>query len=773
MKNVLLIILTCTTAALNAQSWQWARQPAGTNSNQEVLGTTVSNTGDVFICGYYQTSLNIGTATTLTVNFPGDYQNYVGKYNAAGQAQWLRNVIPVSADATASLDISSDTLGNCYVICGYGYAFATPGSIFNYASLYGGFHELKKINSTGQDVWTQSPSFASNSACTMESVKSDKSGNTYVTGFISGSVTFGSVTLSSPGVACPFVVKYEPTGAVAYAVKATNNGEAIAHSIDVDENGYAVIAGEFQNGITFGTTNLASNGLRDGFMARLDPNGNFIWAHSEGSLLNDAWYGVAIDNPRIYITGNFNENFTFGPLNVTTHGGQDVLVACTDTAANVLWATANGGGGNDDIGYDIAADHLGGIYVSGNYNGPATFGPVNLTGQNGAYLVKYDIIGIQQWVKKVVGSALGASGKTLSANNVPEIVMAGSFCCFGSTLDFSGSNISLSANGGPGNYGSGMYTAKLGNCNLIADAGPDVSISCGDTVTIAGTGGITYSWSPATGLSAPNAQITQAYPVTTTTYILTASDSTGCSDTESITVTVTGGPTVTVSGDVTICIGESTQLNANGALTYSWQPVTGLDDPSIANPIATPLDTITYTVTGTDIYGCQGNTMVTVIVNPLPSAPLISANLSLLTSTPAATYQWNLNGGPISGSVAQTHTVVTNGIYTVTIYDNNGCSATSAPYLFTNVGLNEETELIISHIPNPLYEDVEITLFNNYFSNSYLQVTDITGRIIKTIYFSSGKVTLPLTSLQQGVYFIAVMDDNRFVVKKKIVVVNK
>src|SRR5204862_3788791 len=97
--------------------------------------------------------------------------------------------------------------------------------------------------------------------------------------------------------------------------------------IDIDSTGAAVIVGEYQSGITFGTTTLVNNGQRDYFIARVTPAGTFLWAKGDGSIYNDALYGVAIDYPRIYVTGIFNADFTFGSIAVTTHGGQDILVA--------------------------------------------------------------------------------------------------------------------------------------------------------------------------------------------------------------------------------------------------------------------------------------------------------------------------------------------------------------------------------------------------------------------------------------------------------------
>ncbi len=74
-------------------------------------------------------------------------------------------------------------------------------------------------------------------------------------------------------------------------------------------------------------------------------------------------------------------------------------------------------------------------------------------------------------------------------------------------------------------------------------------------------------------------------------------------------------PTITTSGDVTIVGGTSTALNATGGVTYSWSPVTGLDDPNIANPNANPTSTTTYTVTVTDANGCSDVSSLTVTVD--------------------------------------------------------------------------------------------------------------------------------------------------------------
>jgi hypothetical protein len=773
MKKLLsAIIILLVFTSVHAQEWKWAREGLGGAQNNEILGTSINNNGEVFICGYYTTSLYI-VGPQLTSSFQGDYNSFMAKYDAAGNPIWCRNIAGVQPDANSGMAISSDTLGNCYVVEGNGYISSTPGSLFNYASSYGGFHGFKKVNSTGGDVWSRTPSFAPSSACTYEAIKTDGAGNTYLTGTFSGSVTFGSVTLNSPGVQDAMVVKYDANGNVVYAIQGTSNGASIAHGIDIDSTGAAVIVGEFQSGITFGTTVLTNNGQRDYFMARISPAGAFVWAKADGSTANDALYGVAIDYPRIYVTGIFNADHTFGSIAVTTHGGQDILVACTDISGNELFAKSNGGGSSDDIGYGAAVDHSGGVYFSGNYLGPATFGSSNIVGSNSAYLVKYDIIGNQQWVKTVNGGGIVVvSGKCLVSNNRNELALGSVFTMYGGNITFSGSTIALSCNGGPGNYGSGYYVAKLGNCTMSANAGTDVSLNCSDTVSLVASGGSSYAWSPSTGLLSTNNDTVLAHPVVTTDYIVTVGDSTGCYDSDTVRVTVTGGPVIAVAGDTVICAGESTQLTASGASTYSWSPTSTLDNAAIYNPTATPpVGNTLYTVVGTDTHGCSNSEQVTVIVNPLPAIPTITVNVNVLTSSTAAGYQWYLNGGPISGANDSSYTVLVNGIYTVTITDSNGCTRSSAPLLFNSVGIGSVKNAgFLSSIPNPLTHDVEVFLTAGNISKPRFRVIDAFGRTVIDESFASNHFLLKKDLLATGVYYYSLMDKDAILFTRKLLV---
>jgi hypothetical protein len=110
----------------------------------------------------------------------------------------------------------------------------------------------------------------------------------------------------------------------------------------------------------------------------------------------------------------------------------------------------------------------------------------------------------------------------------------------------------------------------------------------------------------------------------TTTYTLTETiTATGCTKSNSLTVTVNPLPTATTGGDKVICFGNSTSIGAAAVSgnTYSWvsNPV-GWTSTS-ANPTVAPTITTTYTLTETiTATGCTKSNSLTVTVNPLPEA---------------------------------------------------------------------------------------------------------------------------------------------------------
>lgn len=100
----------------------------------------------------------------------------------------------------------------------------------------------------------------------------------------------------------------------------------------------------------------------------------WLWAAGGGSPEDDIVYDIAVDAlGNTYVTGTFNGSATFGTDQLASSGSIDVYVAKLDPSGNWLWAV-QGGGVSHDYAYDIAVDAAGNAYITGKFYGTATFG---------------------------------------------------------------------------------------------------------------------------------------------------------------------------------------------------------------------------------------------------------------------------------------------------------------------------------------------------------------------------------------------------------------
>ncbi len=142
---------------------------------------------------------------------------------------------------------------------------------------------------------------------------------------------------------------------------------------------------------------------------------------------------------------------------------------------------------------------------------------------------------------------------------------------------------------------------------VITASGP-LSFCQGDSVNLSVAGGMNYLWSTTAVTPGITAKLSGVYQVTVT------NPATLCTSSSSITVVVFPLPVVNAGNDVSISLGNSTTLLGQGAVTYTWLPAAGLNNPSIPTPIASPQVTTSYELIGTDINGCKDVDSVTVTV---------------------------------------------------------------------------------------------------------------------------------------------------------------
>lgn len=212
-------------------------------------------------------------------------------------------------------------------------------------------------------------------------------------------------------------------------------------------------------------------------------------------------------------------------------------------------------------------------------------------------------------------------------------------------------------------------------------------ICMGQSLSMIASGGAVYSWSPSGSLSNPLIADPQANPVITTDYVVTVKDNIGCTSTGNQKITVVQPGKITMDSDASVCLGKQVQLNASGTAFYQWIFSTdGLSNSQINNPLASPVVTTTYTITGTDAYKCFSDTAtitVKVLLLPTVSIPqvkdiLLGTQIPLTSITSSDVTAWNWSpadylsctncASPLCMPLAER-------TYTLTVTNNNGCTA--------------------------------------------------------------------------------------------------
>ena len=127
-------------------------------------------------------------------------------------------------------------------------------------------------------------------------------------------------------------------------------------------------------------TTLTSAGGSDIFVAKYDPDGALLWAIQAGGTDSDQGLGIATtERGDSYVTGYFGGTATFGQdepneTTLTSAGNEDIFIAKYNRGGALLWAKRAGGTGNFDFGSGVSATERGDSYLTGFFTGTATFG---------------------------------------------------------------------------------------------------------------------------------------------------------------------------------------------------------------------------------------------------------------------------------------------------------------------------------------------------------------------------------------------------------------
>ncbi|MDG1346022.1 MAG: gliding motility-associated C-terminal domain-containing protein [Crocinitomicaceae bacterium] len=218
-----------------------------------------------------------------------------------------------------------------------------------------------------------------------------------------------------------------------------------ATDIAVDHEGNIFITGFYNEEATFGPFSIpfGNPSSKEVFVAKLDPQGNYLWAKYGDNFFDDRGLGLCLDKQgNVFVTGTCWGGMTFGSLSVYNSSAytDQIFILKLDGNGNEIWlknAGVNAGGYpyNDDHGFNLVADTIGNIYVTGfisnNTNSPqnATFDAliVNVAPNDSlAFLAKLDPAGIWQWVTTFDGES-GSRDNDIDIDNENNLYIVGGF----------------------------------------------------------------------------------------------------------------------------------------------------------------------------------------------------------------------------------------------------------------------------------------------------------------------------------------------------------
>lgn len=370
--------------------WLWV-QSAGGPLDDRALAIAVDSNANVYITGqFFATTQSQGGATfgqtTLSTKGLGDI--FVAKLNTSGQWQWAKQAGGTRTDA--GYGITTDANGNLYVIGTFQTNSSTEVATFDTKTLTGrGNHDIfvGKLDKDGTWLWL---SQAGGSSADEGFSIAYSGGVVYITGGFEGTANFGSLTQTARSSQDIFVAQMSATtGNWQWLKTAGSTGPDSGRGVATDSSGNVYITGYTFNTstspATFGTTIFSSDTNTDIFVAKLDNNGNWLWAKQAGGDQSDVAHGIFINaQGNLWITGSFGRQATFGTLSFSSATlTSSIYIAKLDQ--NGTWNAVQTASlpfeASEHVGYGVVADNTGYATIAGSFLAQTLFGPIALTSQ--------------------------------------------------------------------------------------------------------------------------------------------------------------------------------------------------------------------------------------------------------------------------------------------------------------------------------------------------------------------------------------------------------
>jgi gliding motility-associated-like protein len=682
----------------------------------------VDGQGNVYSTGLFEHTIDMDPGAGV-YNITGggfdEYGIYISKLDANGNFVWGKQ-IPVLVE-WAPIELKVDKNGNIYLTANFNQqADMDPGpGVYMMKPIGPKDAFVVKLDTDGNLVWAKQFGGPGDTVPESSALDLDKDGNVIVCGIFNNTVDFdsgpGTYNLTSTAHLQCFIVKLNNNGDFIWALQFGNSpvvyGNSYITDVRCDSKGNICLTGDFARTCDFdpgpSVYNMTSSPgcLQDSYLAKLDGNGNFIWAkqlvNSTGAY-NDFMTsrGIDVDGMNnIVITGAAmaTRDFDPGPGVYTPPvlGNYDCFILKLNEQGEFVWAKRIGSKDADE-GNDVAVDSDNNVYVIGSFGNGSDLDP-----GTGVYTLNGGIYGTSALIKLnpggdfVYAAPCDAFLRRMDIDASRNIYITGAF---GGVVDF---------DPGPKEYfytgdGETPYVYKLAPCAHITTSILDVT-ACDsytlNSVQFNSTGTYTQVIPNSVGCDSVirlNLTITKKFTEQTKTicegdffyagganqskagtYRDTLKTWQGCDSTVTTTLIVNPVPVPDLGPDRDLCSNTQLDITPGSFTSYIWQDMSATKNFKISSAGK-------YWVRVTNSFNCTAtDTLVIRTMLPIPSNFLRDRDsicsyesIQVMPVTFFASYQWS------TGESEQKLLVQKSGSYWLAVTDAKGCTGVDTITVF-------------------------------------------------------------------------------------------